>query len=192
VNLDKVRGHRDIFFRHLDKFKSHGGKIIMWHGMADPLIRWRGSKDYYRRVATYYGHGKADFARLQSWFRYFPAPGVGHCGGGGPSPVNIFDVLVNWVENGVEPDTILASGGGRTRPLCPFPKTAIYKGAPADPNVADSFYCGGNLETHDVICNDLRTLYKYENGHVLDFLGVDGWECLRWPGWRWPWPHGQP
>ncbi len=171
---------------NLDKVKKHGGKIIMWQGMADPLIRWRGSKDYYRRVATYYGHGKADFAGLQSWFRYYPAPGVGHCGGGGPSPVNIFDVLVNWVENGVDPDTILARqnlGGGatRTRPLCPFPTTAIYDGSGSTDD-ASNFYCGGNLETQDVICIDLRTLYKHENGGELDISGVAGQDCLRGRG----------
>ncbi len=159
---------------NLDKVIEHGGKIIMWQGMADSLIRWRGSKDYYRRVATYYGHGKADFADLQPWFRYFPAPGVDHCGGGaGPSPANnVFNALVNWVENGVAPDSILGRGGtghaNRTRPICPFPTTAIYNGAPADPEVATSFHCGGNLETQDVICIDLRTLYKHENGGELD------------------------
>ncbi len=166
---------------NLNKVKKHGGKIIMWHGMADPLIRWRGSKDYYRRVATYYGHGKADFAGLQSWFRYYAAPGVGHCGGGGPSPVDIFGVLVNWVENGVEPDTILGSGGGLTRPLCPFPTTAIYDGS-GSTDEASNFYCGGNLETQDVICGDLRTLYKHETGGALDISGVAGQDCLKGGG----------
>jgi hypothetical protein len=180
---------------NLDKVRKHGGKIIMWQGSADNLIRWRDSVDYYRRVATYYGHGEADYKGLQSWFRYYHAPGVAHCGGGvGPSPVNIFNVLVDWVENGIAPDTILAQGGSvptRTRPLCPWPKTAIYNGS-GSTDVASNFHCGGNLEPPSVVCEMLRTLFRFENGRVLDFVDTDGWECPKWDGWPKGWPNGQP
>ena len=59
---------------------------------------------------------------------------------------------MNWVENKVPPPSLLASGGtaapptGRTRPLCPYPQTAIYNGT-GDINNASSFHCGGNLES---------------------------------------------
>lgn len=69
--------------------------------------------------------------------------------------------MVNWVENGVAPDSILASGGGRTRPLCPFPQTAIYDGV-GDPNLASSFSCGGNLQTKETVCYSVLAPYKQE------------------------------
>ena len=84
----------------------------MWQGAQDQLIRWRESIDYYRRVATFMGDGEANFAALQSWFRYYHAPGVGHCGGGvGRNPTTLlpngntqlFDDLVKWVEQGIPP-----------------------------------------------------------------------------------------
>ena len=65
-----------------------------------------------------------------------------------------------------------------TRPLCPYPQTAIYNGS-GSTTVATSFHCGGNLETTHVVCDDLRTVYKHENDPFLDFraVGVDPDEC---------------
>ncbi len=157
----------------LSKAKNHGAKIIMWQGAADPAIRWRDSLDYYRRVATYFGKGKADFAALQSWFRYYHAPGVGHCGGGeGPAPADIFGDLVNWVENGKAPDSILAKGGSlnpdRTRPLCPWPQTAVYKGAGSTDDAAN-FECKGNLDADpQAVCSMLHTQFGHETENALD------------------------
>jgi hypothetical protein len=178
----------------LSAVKRHGGKIIMWQGAQDPLIRWRDSADYYRRVATFMGHGEANFDRLRSWFRYYHAPGVGHCGGGtGPSPTTIlpsgnsqlFEDLVNWVENDMPPSSagsttnggILATGGSlnptRTRPICPWPTTAIYNGT-GSTDVASNFHCGGNLDRNPVaVCKMLRTKYKHENQAALDVAETD-------------------
>ena len=71
--------------------------------------------------------------RLQEFYRLFRAPGVGHCGGGVDRNRGLFDALVNWVENGVAPEQIRrqsppVGGVTRTRPLCPYPQTAIYNG----------------------------------------------------------------
>jgi hypothetical protein len=125
-----------------------------------------------------------DFKRLQRFYRLFRGPGVAHCAGGvGPQPQNLFGALVNWVENDVAPDQILAQNvtGGvvtRTRPLCPYPQTAIFKGG--DPNDAASFRCGGNLEKRRVVCADVLTKYKHEVNGRLDFkgTGVDRRECF--------------
>ena len=112
-----------------------------------------------------------------NFYRLFRAPGVGHCGGGtGPSPVDAFGALVNWVENNVPPQSLLASGGsaapstGRTRPLCPYPQRAIYSGA-GSTDSASNFFCGANIETQEVVCNDTLTRYKHEVNGVLDFQG---------------------
>jgi hypothetical protein len=120
---------------------------------------------YYREMASRYGKNpnKPDFEALLDFYRLFRAPGVGHCGGGnGPQPQNLFGALVNWVENGVAPDQILASGGGRTRPLCPYPQTAIYNGS-GSTNDAANFHCGGDLETAATVCKDVLAKYKHEN-----------------------------
>jgi len=131
----------------------------------------RGVIKYYREMASRYGKNpnNPDFASLQSFYRLFRAPGVGHCGGGvGPQPQNLFGALVNWVETGVAPDSILASGGslapptGRTRPLCPYPTTAIYNGTGSTDDAAN-FHCGGDLETAATVCKDVLAKYKHEN-----------------------------
>jgi hypothetical protein len=114
----------------------HGTKVMHIRGTADPAIRWRHDADYYNRVATWFTGGTSanDYAKLQTWYRFYPAPSVGHCGGGaGPQWNDPFLALRNWVEHGVVPTSLeglTGSGGidpGRTRPICSFPQTAIYK-----------------------------------------------------------------
>ena len=132
----------------------------------------RGVINYYRQTAIRFGKGNGpDFDRLQDFYRLFRAPGVGHCGGGsGPQPQNLFDALVSWVEQGTAPQQILAqtAGGAVTRPLCPYPQTAVYSGS-GSPNVAASFRCDGDLETPEVVCADVLTKYKHEVKGPLDF-----------------------
>ena len=159
---------------HLERVRDAGKKILMWQGTADQLITDSNVLEYYIRVAAHFGGGTPDFAVLQPWFRYFRAPGVAHCGGGaGPQPSNeaMFQQMVNWVENGVAPDTVNSSGGGRTRPICPFPQTAIYNGPPANPNLAASWHCGGNVQTKDNICQSIVTPYKHETEDQLQAYG---------------------
>jgi hypothetical protein len=160
-------------FDDLDKFRRSGGKLLTFVGMNDQLIMPRGVLNYYREMAARHGkHDEPDFERLQKFYRLFRAPGVAHCAGGaGPQPQNLFGALVDWVENGVAPDQILASGGGRTRPLCPYPQTAIYNGS-GDPNLASSFRCGGNLEKREVVCADVLARYKHEVHGNLDYEGT--------------------
>jgi Tannase and feruloyl esterase len=115
----------------LSAFKDRGGRIVLWHGQSDPLIYPGGSIDYYKRVTQQMGGA----AKTAEFFRFFLAPGVGHCGGGaGPAPTGQLEAVANWVENGKAPDTLLAvrrDGTGaavRSRPLCQFPMSARYKG----------------------------------------------------------------
>jgi feruloyl esterase len=162
-----VAPHSDIMSTDLDKAKKSGAKILMWHGGADPLIPWRQAVHYYNDASERY----KGYSNLMPWFRFYLAPGVSHCGGGaGPGPQNLFGVLVDWVENDVAPDTILASGGGRTRPLCPYPQTAIYDGV-GDPNDAASFRCGGNLENKETICDGLIAPFQHETEDELQAVG---------------------
>ncbi|HZS48676.1 MAG TPA: tannase/feruloyl esterase family alpha/beta hydrolase [Blastocatellia bacterium] len=166
-------------FGDLDTFKNHGGKLLTFVGTSDQLIMPRGVINYYRLMASRYGkNGEPDFGRLQTFYRLFRAPGVAHCGGGsGPQPQNLFNVLVNWVEKGVAPNIILSqktiSGGVvvATRPLCPYPQTAIYKGS-GDINDAANYQCGGNLEEPKVVCADVLATYKREAKGPLDYKGT--------------------
>jgi hypothetical protein len=155
-------------FGDLDTYRKHGGKLLTLVGANDQLIMPRGVINYYREMAARYGKDdQPDFERLQEFFRLFRAPGAGHCG-----VPNGFPALVDWVEKGVAPQQILASGAGRTRPLCPYPQTAIYNGAPADPNLAASFHCGGNLEQPAIVCEDVLVKYKHEEKGPLDYKGT--------------------
>jgi feruloyl esterase len=113
----------------LTAFRDHGGKLLVWHGWADPLITAEGTVDYYKRVQQRMGAEKvSEFARL------FMAPGVGHCGGGaGPTPSGQLEAVLSWVEDGKAPATLTATrrdqtGAARSRPLCPYPLVAKYKG----------------------------------------------------------------
>jgi hypothetical protein len=172
-------------FRHLDSFKQHGGKLLTFVGANDQLIMPRGVIHYYRQMASRYGtHGEPDFDRLRRFYRLFRAPGVAHCAGGaGPQPQDLFGALVDWVENGAAPERILGrttiGGVPRTRPLCPYPQTAMYRGT-GNTDDAANFTCGGNLEKRAVVCADVLTKYKHEVNGPLDFrgTGVNRFECF--------------
>jgi hypothetical protein len=117
----------------LAAFRDHGGKLILWHGFADQLIMPEGTIDYYDERGNTLGGG---YRHTQEFARLFMAPGIAHCANTGantgPVPQDPFSYDVNWVENGVAPETILASkttnGVTQTRPLCPYPDVAVYTG----------------------------------------------------------------
>lgn len=113
----------------LTKFRDAGGKMIMYYGLADSLIFPRGAYNYYNRVADVMGGVSA----VQNFYRFFPYPMNGHCGGGSAPNINqndLFDALVNWVENGLAPDYIVASQGAtRTRKICKYPDVQTHNGA---------------------------------------------------------------
>lgn len=79
---------------------------------------------------------------VHDFYRLFEAPGLGHCEGGvGGYPAGSFDALVDWVEKGIEPDTLEAIDiTNRTSLLCPYPQKAMFTGAGTD-YCADDFIC---------------------------------------------------
>jgi hypothetical protein len=173
-------------FGDLDALKRHGGKLLTMVGGNDPLIFPLGVINYYRQMAAREGGGAPDFEKLQRFYRLVRAPGVGHCGGGsGPQAQNLFGALVDWVEHGQAPDKILATTTRagtvvRSRPLCPYPQTAIYNGTGSTDDAAN-FRCGGNLETPAVVCRSVLVKYKQETNGPLDYAGtgVDASTCRR-------------
>jgi feruloyl esterase len=135
----------------LSAFRAAGGKLIQYHGLADPVVPPRDSIDYYERVQAREDAGAPPRADASAdFYRLFLAPGLYHCQGGpGPNVLDAEGTLERWVEQGVAPETIAAvkyrddkpaEGAAMGRPLCPYPKRAHYNGA-GDPAEASSFSC---------------------------------------------------
>ena len=144
ADLDKIAAARaliDATDPDLTRFKGRGGKIVSYVGWADPALNPLMTVGYYESVMKTMGAATKDF------YRMFMVPGMAHCGGGsGTATLDALTPLVQWVEKGTAPDTIAASRvvDGRvvrTRPLCPYPQTAIYKGSGSTDEAAN-FSCG--------------------------------------------------
>jgi len=113
-------------------FRARGGKLLIFHGTADPIFSALESIDYYQRLSRNNGGPEA----TARWARLFLVPGMNHCAGG--PATDSFDglgAIVNWVEKGAAPARIDASTSprttyfpGRTRPLCAYPAYARYSG----------------------------------------------------------------
>jgi hypothetical protein len=194
VAQDGSRNIADVTdtFGPLDTFKEHGGKMMTFVGGNDQFIYPRGVINYYREMAARYlqPNDRTGFEGVQSFYRLFHAPGVGHCGipagvlgpdaslgDVGPWPQNgaDFSALVDWVEKGIEPDQVIGESSGPaatplSRPLCPYPQTAIYLGS-GDIHDAVNWVCGGNLETPRTVCPDVLVRYKNEVDGNLDYSG---------------------
>jgi feruloyl esterase len=125
----------------LSGFLARGGKMIQYHGWADPQISPGTSVAYYQSVVEKMGP-----AKVQQNYRLFMVPGMAHCGGGdGTSTFDMLTALEQWVDTGKAPDRIEASRvrngqTDRTRPLCPYPQVASYKGSGSTDDTAN-FVC---------------------------------------------------
>jgi pimeloyl-ACP methyl ester carboxylesterase len=138
---------------NLSVLKNRGAKLMVYHGTADPIFSSDDTTAWYDALRS------ANNGDANNFARFYRVPGMNHCGSG-PS-TDQFDMLtplVNWVEKGQAPDSVLASargagnaGGvntdvpaswsaGRSRPLCPYPQVARYRGT-GDLESAASFSC---------------------------------------------------
>jgi feruloyl esterase len=130
----------------LAAYAAAGGKVLTYHGWADPRlattysIAFRAAVKHNLRRAH-----EAKQAKIEDFYRLFLVPGMGHCAGGpGPGSVDWLTPLEKWVEQGIAPDVIIGSHVTHgvvdlTRPLCPYPQEAVYK--QGDIHVASSFSC---------------------------------------------------
>jgi len=144
---------------NLKALKDRGGKLILYHGWSDPALVPTATVNYYENVMAKMGQkDAAGFVRL------YMVPGMNHCAlGPGPNSFGVlpragetdpnfsmFAALERWVEKGAAPDKIIAtkykmdgdptSGVARTRPLCPYPQVARYKGSGSTDEAAN-FAC---------------------------------------------------
>jgi len=137
---DEKFGYIDAIAPDLTAFKARGGKLLMYHGWNDPMISAQNSIDYFSSVLAKMGQDQSD------WLRLFMVPGMGHCRGGpGPNQFNVVAALEHWREGGVAPDQMIAvhvthDRVDMSRPLCPYPQVAAYKGV-GSTNDAASFVC---------------------------------------------------
>jgi feruloyl esterase len=125
----------------LRPFRQRGGKLLLYHGWSDQNFSAQSTIDYFKRVLDTLGS-----AQIGEWLRLFLAAGMGHCGGGeGPNTFDAIAALEQWVEHGRAPASIKAfhrSDGkvDRTRPLCPYPQLAKYRGS-GSIDEAENFIC---------------------------------------------------
>ncbi len=126
----------------LTKFVARGGRLLIYHGWSDPGIPPQNAVNYYQSVLATTPDKKA----VRDSVRAFMVPGMGHCGGGeGTSTFDMVAAVDRWVESGVAPERIPASRmvdgqTVRTRPLCAYPKTAVYNGTGSTDD-ASNFVC---------------------------------------------------
>lgn len=124
---------------NLKAFKAHGGKLIQYHGWSDAQPSPLSSVEYFNKV-------QATMGDTRDFYRLFMVPGMGHCGGGlGTDKFDKIGAITDWVERGKAPDEIFAShmtNGkvDRSRPLCPHPQIAKYKGSGSTDDAAN-FVC---------------------------------------------------
>ncbi len=136
----------------LSALRARGGRLLAYHGTADPVFSAADTVAWYERLRARHGSGTGDFARL------FLVPGMNHCRGGpATDQFDMLSALVAWVEQGQAPERVAASARGpgnavpnpevpaawapdRSRPLCAFPRVARYKGS-GDTERAEHFDC---------------------------------------------------
>lgn len=142
---NSLKAHDGVFGAvnpDLSAFAQRGGKLLTYHGWADPNIASEASVNFYKATTA----ATKPPASSPDWVRLFMVPGMGHCSGGeGPDSFDMLTPLDRWVERNEVPARIIASrirNGvvDMTRPLCPYPQSAHYRGS-GNTNEETNFLC---------------------------------------------------
>ena len=132
----QIRALNDATGTFFSSFIAHGGKLIIYQGLSDPVFSPDAIIAWYRKLMSQYN-------QPQQWARLFLVPGMNHCfGGPATDEFDALSAIVRWTEANRAPRRLVAHGPsfpGVTRPLCPYPKYARYRGG--NPHSAKSFVC---------------------------------------------------
>jgi feruloyl esterase len=138
----------------LAALKNRGAKVMVYHGVSDAIFSVNDTTTWYEGLRAGNGGDASSFAR------FYRVPGMAHCAAG-PSTdqFDMLTALVNWVERGQAPDSVIAYARGagnavgvnpdvpstwspnRSRPMCPYPQVARLKAGATDLESAVSFSC---------------------------------------------------
>jgi feruloyl esterase len=135
------------------QLRDKGGKIIHYHGWSDGLVSPFTSVSLYETVMQQMG-----VEETKNFWKLYMVPGMGHGTPGIGTPqdwLDGFQKLVNWVEDGEEPTSLLGMRApnpawgwpATTRPLCPYPEVARYLGAGSIDEAAN-FGCVETVQAH--------------------------------------------
>jgi pimeloyl-ACP methyl ester carboxylesterase len=121
----------------LEPFVARGGKLILVHGTADPVIPTNSTVDYFERVEARMG-----IEETKSFARLYLVPGMGHGDGRFDGGFDTVGTLDAWVDRGIAPVNVVVTDNhsGRTRPLCEWPAWPKYDGV-GNVKSATSFTC---------------------------------------------------
>lgn len=138
----------------LGRLKNRGAKVMVYHGVSDPIFSVNDTTAWYEGLRANNGGDASNFAR------YFPVAGMSHCGlGPSTDQFDMLSALVNWVEKGQAPASVIAQArragnamgpnpdvpvdwsANRTRPLCPYPQVTRLTPGATDLESASSFHC---------------------------------------------------
>lgn len=189
---------------NLTSFRDRGGKMLMYHGAADGLVPTTAASLYYDRAVQATSGGNVTAAR--DFFRRLEIPGMQHClstrvdapwalGGASQAAAlgndtysvpgyadaqhDVLLALVNWVENGVPIDQVIAttwhtptdpsSGVLRQRPICAYPDTARWDGT-GHVDDAGSWSCSSNSSSGSGSGNGNTTTPEAHSAAAMTYM----------------------
>ncbi len=140
AKITTIRKLLDTTNPDLGRFHDAGGKMITYFGWADTALNPLMGIGYFEDVKATMGDAADDV------YRFYTVPGMFHCRGGtGPEQIDAMSAVIDWVESGTAPDTLVAttagSPDGDSQLLCPYPQKAVYSGS-GDAMDAANWSCG--------------------------------------------------
>ncbi|QLF68524.1 tannase/feruloyl esterase family alpha/beta hydrolase [Peteryoungia desertarenae] len=136
ATLDALRARHALFDAtntDLGRFEAGGGKLILWHGLADAHIAPANTLAYYKGLQHHMGTDK-----VHEFVRLYLLPGMSHCGGGQAlGHLDLLTAMMAWVEGGAAPEAILTTSIGEESDFGQPDFAKTEKGGPPPRKVLD-------------------------------------------------------